>query len=124
MVLCDSAERAKLVRKARKFVRDDKWVGATGAFKRGVYKMQTKEARRRGMTKNRGSFAVTHIILVGDGRLPKEDEQASHLCHHAPCILPQHLVWERGDYNCRRMRCAKYKECCCRLSPPCIFGAH
>lgn len=122
MTLCDNAERRKLARKTKRFIKDGKWVGAM--LHRGAYKMQTKEARRRGMTRNRGTFLVAHIVLVANGLLPREDDQASHLCHTASCILVEHLVWERGDYNTRRVRCAKYGECCCRLSPRCIFGAH
>ena len=122
MTMCDNAERRQLIKLANTFIdKDGKWTGgrAGNCGDRPVYKMHTKRAKQLG--KRRASFSVAHIKLIEDGRYPDEDDQASHLCHDAGCIDPRHLVWERGDYNQRRKRCAKLGKCCCRLINKCIL---
>ncbi len=123
MVLASTEERAKLVREVQRFIVDGHWQGGKAGNKgdRAVYKMQTKEAKRRKLPKNRASFQVSHIMLIGDRRFPEEDQTASHLCHQASCIRADHLIWESSDANQRRKRCAKLKKCCCKLAIKCIL---
>jgi hypothetical protein len=142
MTDCDPSERDHLVKHHKMYVRDGKWIGAFNNNKRAVMSLTTKKSKADGkqgkkkeIARNtkKGSFKkqaptvtvyVAQVVLLADDRFPREDEEASHLCHYASCIRAEHLIWERGDFNRRRKRCHRAGECVCRLEPPCMIGAH
>jgi len=71
--------------------------------------------------KRQVTLYAAHVVLVMHGKIPREDEQASHLCHNAACIDIDHLVWESSDRNMRRRKCMARGKCICGLTPQCIF---
>ena len=137
--MCTEEERRKLIATMDRFIKDGKWTGAKGSQNRAVICMRTKRGNEEadaGMRKKRKpkdqrrlvhpqiTFQVPQIVLIKAGYYPMEDEEASHLCHNTECILLEHLVWERGDYNRRRKFCVRAKKCICRLTPPCMLNVH
>lgn len=60
------------------------------------------------------------IVLLHHGKLPeREHDEASHLCGHARCVNPDHLVWEPIGINASRNECHHYSVPCSHV-PPCI----
>lgn len=68
-------------------------------------------------------FAVTHVVLLAQRKLPAPNQEASHLCHNHSCWRPQCLLWESGGSNRARQSCAtssvKTAQCNCGQLPPC-----
>lgn len=132
-------ERQALITRCKKWIgADGQWLGAWSGD-RAKINMVTQQSRadahtgRRKMQKyttgkhNKNptvQVCVTQVVLVAAGFYPQEDDEASHLCHDPRCILLEHLLWERGDFNRRRKTCAKLGECVCRQERKCLLDAH
>lgn len=129
MTHCTHEERQAAIKASKKFVENGVWIGGKGGRVSGkgarpCFKFPTAAAKRKNVGRGRLSLSVSHLVLIEEGKYPQEDEQASHLCHDPSCIDPNHLVWERGDFNLRRKRCFARKKCICRQPKKCIFDAH
>jgi len=75
--------------------------------------------RAKGRTYNDG-LSYSAIVLLQQGRLPQSEcDEASHICGHARCVNPDHLVWERSSINFARNECHHYDMICCHV-PRCI----
>lgn len=131
--LTTQEERGALIQKVADRFKNGTWCGAhiNGRPALCMRTAQGDAETRAGMRKRQGNgampgitFYASHVVLLASGQYPGEDDEASHLCHNPGCLLPWHLVWERGDFNRRRKYCARMGRCVCKLLPPCLLHAH
>jgi len=110
----DDDERVKLYTKLQKHMVAGKFVGRHVNGRPSI-RITPKHKRKQ------IAIYAAHVVLVMNGLLPNEDEQASHLCHNRACVKLEHLVWESPGHNMRRKRCQAGGKCVCKLQPPCIL---
>lgn len=54
-------------------------------------------------------YLHTVAAMKHTGRAPQTNEEASHLCHNASCVRPDHLVFEDGLVNKSRLCCELFR---------------
>lgn len=113
----DDEERRKLYTRVLKHVVNGKFTGRK-VNGRPAVRLPTRSKTTRD---TRVTIYASHVMLVMHGKLPREDEQASHLCHNRACIDVTHLVWESPGNNARRKHCVQHGKCVCKLQPPCLM---
>ena len=114
----NAAERRKLYTKVKQHIVNGKY---TGRYVPGRPTVRMV-SRHKHHGERRVAIHVAHVVLVMHGKLPKEDEHASHLCHNSACVRIEHLVWESAGHNMRRMRCQARGACVCKLTPACLIN--
>lgn len=131
-------EREVLFKNVRGKITNGKWTANHTSKSRphvSLTTAKTREEARAGTRKRtascrRGNWTyaeptslvlAAHAVLVMNGHFPREDDQASHLCHNPWCVRLEHLIWENAGYNMRRKRCQARNKCVCRLNPPCLM---
>jgi hypothetical protein len=135
MTKFDGRERRELFLKVAKKIKKNNWKRHT----RPMINATTRQSIIDGWTQKRKrstkvikgikysqnpqvGVPVAQCVLLMDNRYPKEDDQASHLCHNRNCIKKEHLVWEDANANQRRLRCQREKVCVCRLEVKCLIN--
>lgn len=132
VTMTNEKEREHLMRIVAKHTHNGIWTGAKinnrpvlgMATERGNYEAAQGIRKKPKNGKPILTFYASQVVLLRNGQWPQEDDEASHLCHKNDCVNPDHLIWERGDYNRRRLKCIWHKHCVCRLTPPCMFNVH
>jgi len=85
--------------------------------------MSYYSSRRCGMILEHGRrcdlhHKTVHSFCQVHTEFTPRDVHLSHICHHAPCVNPEHLLLEPATVNLKRNNCRR--ECICGALPKCF----
>ena len=73
---------------------------------------KTKYPKITVSTGSRVQVKVCHLVIfIRSGRIPGENEDLSHLCHHTKCVNADHLTIESHQINIERKQCRSARKC-------------